>query len=247
VDSKRGVDHDPAGAIVPPPPINNAEELRLFQQEYMPIKYGSPLTGKLTKKYWEKAHVIGKPLLFAIEDFSAPMSMTYTRSALQIYLYGYIHDWKHEDGRLVITPRKISTHCWGTKQIPSGFFNLPGSENISAVIASNSGTISKFNRMGYLAGFGSSNIHMVRHGTAFSHDPDAAEPLRFSHKVNDPAYNETWAEGLDVFHNPRALHPIPYEAIPAAAHHSLSPDGQVVSAIPEWHPLGSQTIVTVRG
>jgi hypothetical protein len=33
----------------------------------MPIKYAGPLTAKLAKKYWEKKHVKGKPLLFAIQ------------------------------------------------------------------------------------------------------------------------------------------------------------------------------------
>jgi hypothetical protein len=46
----------------------------------------------------------------------------------------------------------------GQKVIPSGFFDLPGPENVSAVLFSNSGTISKFNRMGVVAGFGSRRV-----------------------------------------------------------------------------------------
>src|SRR5712692_6932629 len=41
------------GAGVPPPPLGTAEEQRAFVSEYMPIKFGSTLTSKLAKKYWE--------------------------------------------------------------------------------------------------------------------------------------------------------------------------------------------------
>lgn len=126
---------DSSGKIIPPPPINSADEHWLFLREYMPIKFGSSLTSKLAKHYWEKPNVADNPLIFAIEDFSAPGSMVHTRSALPVYLYGYDHDWKHdENGNLQITPRKVKTHKWGNKVIPSGFFNLPNSENVSAVL-----------------------------------------------------------------------------------------------------------------
>jgi len=66
---------DKAGAVVPPPPHDTPEAMRVFQREYMPIKYGSALTSKLAKSYWERPNVAGKPLVFAIHDFHAPMSM----------------------------------------------------------------------------------------------------------------------------------------------------------------------------
>ena len=114
----------------------------------MPITFGSTLKSKLDKKYWEKPHVAGKPFLFAIQDFSAPGSMVYTRSALPTYLYGYEFDWTYgSNGLLKIIPKKIAEHRWGSKVIPSGFFDLPDAENVSAVLINNSGTIAKFKRM----------------------------------------------------------------------------------------------------
>ncbi len=212
----------------------------------MPIKFGSPLTSKLAKKYWEKPGAKDKPLLFAIQDFSAPASMVSSRSALPIYLYGYDRDWEHDsEGRLKISPRKVAVHRWGEKEIPSGFFDLPGSENISAVLFSNSGTISKFNRMGMLAGFGSRRVVILRQGFAVNHDPNASMPHVFRHVVNAPDYRETWTEGLDVFHNPRAIHPIDPLMIPGAAHHWIHSDGQMETRTPEWQPLGSYTYVLV--
>lgn len=45
-----------------PEPTTN-EEIAALLKDYMPIKYGSPLFSKLKKKYWEKDHVKGNPLL----------------------------------------------------------------------------------------------------------------------------------------------------------------------------------------
>ena len=113
---------DEAGKEVPAPPLNTEDEVFAFLREYMPIKFGSPLTSKLAKKYWEKPNVAGKPLLFAIQDFSSPGSMIRTRSGLPIYLYGYDHDWEYNDeGQLIITPRKVEFHQWGQKKYLPGF------------------------------------------------------------------------------------------------------------------------------
>ena len=93
--------------------------------------------------------------------------MVHSRSALELYLYGIEHDGHHDgDGKLVITPRQVLEHRWGDKVIPSGFFNQPGAENVSAVFVNNSGTISKFNRMGLLGGFGSGQL-LINDATGF--------------------------------------------------------------------------------
>jgi hypothetical protein len=237
---------DKTGTIVPPPPRDTPENRRRFLRDYMPMKFGSTLTSKLAKSYWEKPSVSGKPLLFAIQDFSAPASMVFSRSALPVYLYGHDYDWERDSkGGLQISPQQIAAHRWGEKEIPSGFFNLPGAENVSAVVFSSSGTISKFNRMGVLAGFGSRRVVLVRKGYAIDHDPDAAEPRTFCSLVNVPGYSETWVEGLDVFHNPRANHPIEPWMLPGAGHHRFRSDGQMVSHTPDWHPLSSITNVLV--
>lgn len=234
------------GELVPPPPLETADQVKEFQRNYMPIRYAGPLTAKLGKKYWEKEHVNGRPLAFAIQDFHAPNSMVMSRSALSTYLYGMDWDWKRDpDGALVITPQKIEHHIWGEKVIRSGFFFLPGSENVSAVIANASATISKFNRIGVLAGFGSDRVKLTRHGTAANPDSNSEKPVAFIHYVNAVDYRETWIEGMDVYHNPNALFPLDPQMLPGAAHHRLLPDGQLSSSVPDWHPFGSQTIILI--
>ena len=95
--------------------------------------------------------------------------------------------------------------------------------------------------MGILGRFGSKRVLLIREGTCVDHDPNAAAPKVFHHIVNARDYSETWTEGLDVFHNPRALIPLHPDLVPGAAHHFLREDGNMVSCTPEWHPLASFT------
>ena len=217
------------------------DEVKRRQAHEIPIRFGSSLFSKLQKRYWELEHVKGIPLVFAIADFHDDQAMLWTSTALLNYLYGVRHDFHFDDNKqLVITPIKIETHKVGDKEIPSGFFFQPDAQHVSAVIFSTSGTISKFSRMGRQAGFKADNVIMMRYGTRHDHNPNANLPLPFTYMV-DETCTETWAEGLSMFHNPRALHPVPQELFPSIAHHRFK-DGQIISHLPEFHPYASQTM-----
>ncbi|MDQ3963588.1 MAG: hypothetical protein M3277_06725 [Actinomycetota bacterium] len=237
---------DSAGNVVPPPSTDTPEAEAAYMREYLPIRYAGALIKKLEKRYWERAHVQDKPLVFAIQDFHAPMSMTWSRSGLVRYLYGYDHlPSRTVDGDLVITPQAVEKHGWGSKEVASGFFMLPGSEHVSAVIFNASATISKFNRIGHIAGFGSQRVRLIRQGTVVDRDPNASEPRTFAVEVRPGTYNETWVEGMDVFHNPSAKHPLDPEVLPGAAHHHLRDDRQIGTVLPEWYALASLTHIFV--
>ena len=233
------------GKALPAPTLVTMDEIMGYLKEYMPIKYASALTTKLKRKYWEMPNVAGKPLLFAIMDFSSPGSMVNTTTSLPLYLYGfdYDHDRDRMTGRLRIHPRKVKEHRWGNKTVPSGFFDLPGAENVSAVLYSNSGTISKFERMGIVAGFGSKRIRVFRKGTVFDPDPDASLPKMIQEEVTGQGYSESWTEGISVFHNPKALAPISEEMLPGTAHHRLLPDGQRSDSVLARHVFASRTFI----
>ena len=164
--------------------------------------------------------------------------MTFSGSALELYLCGFDHDWSRtEAGKLIVTPRRIAPHKWGAKEIHRAFFQ-PGAENISAVLANFSGTLSKFNRMGRLAGFGSQRVQMIRRGFAIDLYPNASKPLSFQFDVGAPVYHETWVEGCMVYHNPLAIVPLDPDLIPGATHLLLREDGQVVPITrPAFRPL----------
>lgn len=234
---------DPVPRSDEEPKVRPPEEIRKLNETKIPIKFGSALWSKLTraKPYWEMKDVAGHPLVFAIADFHEKQSMTWTSTALIDYLYGVSHDFsKDESGQLIISPEKIATHEYEGKQIPSGFFLQPNSEHVSAVLFSASGTISKFNRMGMLAGFGLPEQRVMRMGAKYKHDKNSALPDFFVFEVKQGEVSETWAEGLSLFHNPNAIHPVDRNLFPNVAHHYFV-DGQIRSYLPEFHPYWSYT------
>ena len=223
---------------VPDDPAERAEYLR----EELPIKLGSPLLSKLRKRYWEQPHLAGLPLVLAIQSFATKDSLHYVDNSLAALLFGlHTSGARRSDGTLEIISTPIKTHA-GSKTIPSHFFGQPDAEHISAVLWSNSGTVAKFGRMAYQQGLASTGLRMRRIGTRYVMDPNASEPAPFSYEVG--ARHEGWAEGLVLIHNPRAVHPVPYDALPEAVHHELK-DGQVVSTLPMFHAFNSMTLTVV--
>ncbi|UKD58604.1 hypothetical protein L3Q65_18375 [Amycolatopsis sp. FU40] len=235
-----------AGSAEVPLP-NTDEEWSRYVRHYLPTKYSGPLMRKLGKQYWTREAAANKPLVFAIQDFHQPFSMTYSHGALPIYLYGRFTESESDGyGNLTTRSVQISEHRWGEKSVPSSFFTQPGAENVSAVLFNGSGTISKFNRMGVNAGFGDGTTILIRTGRCWDPDQSSSEALRFVHVVG-PEQPETWLEGMDVFHNPHALYPLDPALLPDAAHHRLRADGLMETMSPGWKPILSTTsIVELR-
>jgi len=161
--------------------------------------------------------------------------MTYTQSALWQYLYGQRVRWIfNESGKLLIHPEEIGEHRYGEKVIPSGFFDDPLAANVSAVLFSNAGTLSKFDRMGIVAGFGVPGIRYLRIGMKVNPDPNAVVGTMFRADVMAPGYEEFWTDEIQVFHNPSTTHPLPFEALPGATHHFIRDD-----RLRSWGPEGA--------
>jgi hypothetical protein len=155
--------------------------------------------------------------------------MILSGSALSSYLFGLGVELESTlDGDLLWSYVPIKEHVQGEKRIPSGFFNQPDADNISAILFTNAGTLPKFNRMGILADFGDPRVRLIREGTELNPDPESALPLRFSVDIDDPDYHEGWADELQVFHNPNAVSPLDPGLFPMAMHHFLK-EGKVTS------------------
>ena len=182
---------------------------RAFHQmnEAVPIRLGSALYSKLKKAYWTLPHVNGQPFVIAIEDFSDPEPLRMSDSPLIRYLYGIDHRVVSAPGDEVrIEQVEVDAHRDGDKVIPSGFFDLPGAENVSAVIFSNEGTVAKLKRMMFdPAKY--PYLRMIRVGSCLDFDPAATAPNCFGYLVGDP--DEEWGHGMYVYHNPGARRPIP--------------------------------------
>lgn len=191
--------------------FRNPEKQKAAQRhiiDQMTIKLGSALYSKLTKKYWEKEHIAGKPLVFAIESFHHSHANNFPDYKIISYLYGFaIKQDKDVQGNTINRNEFIDEYTFNGKTIPFGFFNLPEAKNISAIIFTNTGNLDKFNRMGRQNGFGNKNVILSRVGTYFTHE----EAKHFEYYVGSGYHTETWSEGFSVFHNPNALIPIPKE------------------------------------
>lgn len=232
------------------PPLTKADAF-LLNRDYMPIKFGSPLTTKLNKlhkgkRYWELDHVVGKPLVIAIHDYhlkadeSSLGSMTWSREGLAHYLYGIrmkgVVDGEDVNLELNQTEHgvepvyeEVKTHDWNGKSIPSYFFKLPDSENISAVLFSNNATLGTFTRMGKLAGFGDSRIKILRMGDKYDPNPHATMAIPFVSNLDDPTYEESWADTLVMFHNPHAKIPLDPNIFGDISHAFFWPEDRMVT------------------
>ena len=206
------------------------------------LRFGSALFSKLQKEYWNLPHIKGMPIVLAIADFSDTASMTWTSTALTEYLYGQkVKLKKTEKGVEYVKNEKAKPYIKKSGvEIDSGFFFQDGVENISGILFSSMGTLSKFTRMGIQAGFGVKDQVVRRFGDFYNPDPKALRPLPFTYVVTEETH-ETWSEGVNLFHNPNAKYPIDMELFENIAHHKFI-DGDIHSWLPDFHPISSMDI-----
>jgi hypothetical protein len=243
-----------SGPLAAHPEPKTHEEMKEFLANYMPMKFGSALTSKLNKKdaqgrcYWEREDTKDKPFVLAVADFhkqadqDAAGSMTFTQSALWPYLYGQRVSWKMVDGQLIVSAVKNEKHTFGEKVIPSGFFDQPGAENVSAVLFSNAGTMAKFDRMGVVAGFAAPGHKYMRMGFRLTPDPNATVGIPFAEDVSSASYVEFWSDELQIFHNPNAKIPLKHDWLSGLTQFYFA-DGEQRSLIPDHHAWASNTVI----
>ena len=214
-----------------------------FQDQELPIRFGSPLFSKLQMKYWELEHCRDQPFILAIEAFFNDKSLALSDNSLAQYLYGLRMSagWTTE-GILEVHTDIVESHISGNKKIPSNFFGQPGTEHISAVVFTNSGTHAKFTRMGYQQGFGTEQFDITRFGFSYNPLPDAKDPTYFLYSLAEPPLVESWGQGLVVNHNPNALFLLPRDFFPEAVQGYIE-DGKYKSDHPDWHPIRSTTLI----
>ena len=145
-------------------------------------------------------------------------------SAMTEYAFGVRHSITEGNRQI----EWIKEHVWNDLREISGFFDFEKAEN----------------RMGYIAEFGDRRVRMVRTGFRCNDaNPDNPMPTPFVHRVHETGYAETWVEGMVVLHNPNALIALDPELIPGARHEFLQEDGRIMSIVPDFHPLFSQTAI----
>lgn len=211
----------------------------------MPLMFGSSLFSKLkheykNQKYWELPHVKDKPLVFAIADFHADMSMTWSFPAITSILYGVNQmAERDEDGKTTLISAFGEKYTKRNKVEISPLFLNDEFKHVSAVLFSPCGTITKFNRMGVQAGYGDSNYTLLQMKICYNHLQNALYPNVFFNVIDENC-NETWADGIQIFHNPLAEIPLNPSLFPHAGHHYYR-GGLLYSEMPQNSIISTTT------
>ena len=173
------------------------------------IRLSNTLTAKykkFSKEYSELDQVKNKPFIIAIAPFEQPFSYIQNEQAIQRVLYGFnkfiYEEYPERNERIILGQEYIdSIKKPNGSEIPLGYFVKEEMKEVSAVIFSNTATFGK-----------------VR---ALSDDPGDIffESIRYNDFGLKPIhtilpkkeYSETILDGLHIFYNPFASHPISSE------------------------------------
>ena len=196
----------------PKPPASTEEYFARFSEstnnrDEVAVRFGSVLRSKAKKRYEELPHVVGKPIVIAVQAFFGPGALLHNNLPLVRYLYDKALTEVDSAGVVSITDAAVGFHVGDTKTIKSGWFDDEDAAFISAVMWSNTGTVGKFSRMAAGLGLGAPGWEIHRFGTEFDTRPGATQPAQFVERV-EPG-GEPWEEGMVILHNPNAKFPLP--------------------------------------
>lgn len=218
---------------------NNDLNIQKELIEHYIMRMGSVLYSKLQKKYWELEWVKGKPLVIAITPAHNHLSNFLPDAKIIEYLYGISYEAKsEEETHIPVRVVRTENHKYGEKEIPPVFFQLPETENISAVIFTNNSDIHKFNRMGYQSGISDEFIIMERAGFAFG---NKSYPVEFSQSIVPYDFKEDWNEGVCIFHNPNAIIPLNRTLFENIRQTWIDENGDLEGTMPKFYPFNSKT------
>lgn len=211
-------------------------------------RFAKTLRSKLQKNYHLTPHVLGKPFAIALADFHAPSSMVWSRSALISYLYALRPSMEGARVCMALASEELSLR--GEEKIPAGLFRSPVCCELSAVIFTNTCSISKFYRVPISGGAMDDAYRYIRFGSIWDRTPGATEGIPFCLDITSQEYRAIWPQGyepwsadLEVFHNPFAQHPFPRTLLPEATHWFQQGDNIECSSHYETAILSSQTLV----
>ena len=195
-----------------PHPVATAEDyFRQFRSQTenpdeVAVRFGSVLRSKANMRYQDLPHVVGKPIVMAVQAFFGPGALLHNEIPLIRYLYDMALAEVDSAGVVIPTDAAVGHHIGDTKTIPSGWFEDEDAAYISAVMWSNTGTTGKFNRMAAGLGLGTPGWEIHRLGTELDPRTGATKPAPFVERVAPGG--EPWEEGLVVMHNPNAKFPL---------------------------------------
>ena len=119
------------------------------------------------------------------------------------------------------------------------------------MIFSNACSIAKLNRVA-VSGLGApEGLRYTRIGNFFDRTPGAVKGIPFCLDITSDEYRqlwpqryEPWSAELEVFHNPFARNPVPFELLPEATHWFEEDGERLCRSFYATSILWSQTIIT---
>jgi hypothetical protein len=159
---------------------------------------------KYFKSYLNQPHVIGKPFVLALTPFDQPFFYLEMQRAIEAVLYDYYVD----EQEYIDNPSKFASiraqnlkvvRKSSSVELPLGVFNDPSHAHISAVLFNSSATWGKVRVVG-------DDPYPFIYFYAARSDPSTGDFFAFRGKKAD--YYETLFDGLRVYHNPHAAHPL---------------------------------------
>jgi len=82
-------------------------KLAAAHQEIASIRLGTALKAKLSKRYWELAHVAGKPLVLAIEPFHDAGPIRLSDVGLANFLFGSRSRWHYDSNDQLVVESEV--------------------------------------------------------------------------------------------------------------------------------------------
>jgi hypothetical protein len=155
---------------------------------------------KFEEFYSRLSHVRGRPFALAVAAFDRPHALACQR-AIEALLHGYYVDeeaFLREGGTLTGKQRHSVTKDNGT-DIPLGLFSDESHAWLSAVIFSSCATWGKVAALS-----ADPNPNRLFFATRYNASGVASHVI----KANKSAYQESLLDGLRVYHNPFAFHPL---------------------------------------
>lgn len=214
------------------------------------LRFAKTIGNKLEKQYDQLPHVTGKPFILAVADFHASGSMMWSREGLIGYLQGSGATLAEVDGRLQAVPMPAET-LLGPARFPAGLFASDSHAELSAIIFSNACSIAKLNRVAISGGGAPQGYRYTRMGEFFDRTPGALKGISFCLDITSDEYRELWPHGyepwtaeMEVFHNPFARHPVPFDLLPEAQHWFEDNGEWQCSSVYKASILWSQTRIT---
>ena len=164
----------------------------------------------------------GKPFMIAIADFQAPASMMWSREGLIGYLYGQGAEVAEVNGPPPGGADAPRLELLGSISISRrSVREMIGTRELSAVIFSNACSIAKLNRVAVSGGGAPKGLRYTRIGKLLRPPRRArSKGIPFCLDVTSDDYRGLWPQGyepwsaeLEVFHNPYARCPAPFELL----------------------------------